>query len=294
MNKLKFYVAALPYAEHDGGKMVLHNLAYEIAKLGEDVTVVCPGINNPVYNNVKHINGVWTEISIESKYSVGIYPEIASTGNALKTELCVRWLLGTPDHPHGDYNKKDLVYTATKELSIPDMSLIKGNLRMINLEENLKFTDENRHIPGTTCHMFRKAGWRNDINLQQHPGDSFCIDDFDEKGGNVYLKEMFNNYETFICYDDRTFIPVQAALCGCNSIVVPIEGGRTIEQWREFINVGHAYGIAYGFDQVDWAKETRHLLRDELIKLGNSNIEDIRKMIKDCYNWFNIEYYDNI
>ena len=288
MKKLKFYVAALSYLPGDAGRMYLHKLAHYIHKLGEDVTVViCWEGNKPPGwgDDLKFLKSEWHNYKVNEPDSVGIYPEICSIGNPFGTDLCVRWVLGTPGGDHGNYSKKDLAYLWRPGITIPDMSLVKGFLEMTNYEENLIFQNENRHISGTTCYMIRKGGARK--TFDQHPEGSLFIDDFAQKGDKEYLKEVFNTHETFICYDDISFIPVQAALCGCKVIVIPREPDNG------FLNSYGTYtkrhGIAYGTDpeQIQWAADTLHLVHEDLKKQEDTTITEVQKLISDCYEWFN-------
>ncbi len=63
-----------------------------------------------------------------------------------------------------------------------------------------------------TCYAVRKGTGKT---LDQHPEGALCIDNYGEKGGDDYLLRVFNEYETFYCYDDNTALVNLAALCGC-------------------------------------------------------------------------------
>lgn len=286
MNKLKFYVAALPYMPGDAGRMYLHKLAHYLQNLGEDVTVVVEnGVKHPDWD-IKCITSSWHEVKILRENSVAIYPEICSVGNPFNAELCVRWVLATPGGNHGNYPKNDLAYLWREGVTIPDMSLVKGFLEMTNYEENLIFTNENRHVPGTTCYMIRKGGARS--SFDHHPADALQIDDFAQKGDKQYLKEVFNHYEYFVCYDDISFIPVQAALCGCKVIVIPRQqpDNGFLDSYGPADPKRH--GIAYGTDseQIQWADDTLHLVPEDLKKQEETTIGQVKKVIADSYEWF--------
>jgi len=283
MDKLKFYIAALPYEKGDAGRMYLHKLAWHLNQLGEDVTVVVDNGNTHPEWGLKAINSKWHELQISKHNSVGIYPEICSTGNPFYSELCIRWVLGTPGGNHGDYSKNDLAYLWREGVTIPDMSLVKGFLEMTNLEENLIFKNKNRHILGTTCYMIRKGHHRDSFDF--HPKDALCIDDFAQKGDKEYLKEVFNHYEYFICYDDVSFIPVQAALCGCIPIVIPRDPNDGYLNSYGPANTKRN-GIAYGLNQIQWAKDTLHLVSEDLQKQEEETISQVKKLISDSYDWF--------
>lgn len=98
---------------------------------------------------------------------------------------------------------------------------------------------------------------------------------------DLYLRDVFNTHERFITYDNETFHSVQAALCGCISIVIP-DGRLSESEWRR-ANPMRKWGIAYGDteEQIEFAKSTVDNLRNEiesLIRVGESQIDNMRKL----------------
>jgi hypothetical protein len=75
---------------------------------------------------------------------------------------------------------------------------------------------------------------------------------------------LFNTTEKFYCYDNYTFLYTQAAICGCISIVVP-DDTKLNKEWLSGSRLNQ-YGVAYGEDDIDRAKETLPLLIE-----GNSS-----------------------
>ena len=73
----------------------------------------------------------------------------------------------------------------------------------------------------------------------------------------------------FISYDPQTFLSIMAALCGCISVVYPLDG-LTKQEWihttaasKYVKNKGldNLYGIAYGLEDVQYATDTLHLVK---------------------------------
>ena len=91
--------------------------------------------------------------------------------------------------------------------------------------------------------------------------------------------DFFNSIETFISYDDMTFISVQAALCGCNSIIIPGGGDRSIENLKK---VNRIKGVAYGFEDQDWVRSTADLLRPQFEKINTENLATIKVFYEYC------------
>ena len=102
-----------------------------------------------------------------------------------------------------------------------------------------------------SCYILRKGKGRN---LVHDLSDSTLIDGLShEKAAKI-----FNQTEFCISYDTHTMLSKYAAMCGCVSIVIP-KDGISKEQWRP--NINDRFGIAYGFDDIQWAKETMGKVR---------------------------------
>jgi hypothetical protein len=114
----------------------------------------------------------------------------------------------------------------------------------------------------------------------EHSGRLLDNEDFNDD----VLLTAFNEHKRFITYDNATFHSVQAAVCGCISIVIP-DGRLTEDEWRN-TSRNRKWGIAFGDteEQINFAIETRHLLINDLISQvedGNNQILELRnKAIK--------------
>ncbi len=270
--KLTYYIWSIPYNSSSGGSVALHRLAHDMTVLGHDVVLVAD-TKNPFWEGFRMNHN---EIVPDPK-GVAVYPEIVN-GNPFGMPVVVRWLLNNPGTMGGDgiYEDMDLVYKYVPAYKAPDESKVRGLLATWTLDDTLAFIDEGKHTPGKTCYLVRK-GLRKPLN--KHPKDALCIDDYGSKGGHAYLRAIFNEYETFICYDHHCHIPNLSALAGCNTIIIP-NGEETPE---EFIR-GDAflgYGKAYGFCDIPRAIETQPLLRDKIIEVGNRTNDQISQLIKD-------------
>jgi hypothetical protein len=86
---------------------------------------------------------------------------------------------------------------------------------------------------------------------------------------------VFNIYEYFYSYDPCTFYSVIAAMCGCISVVVKVEG-LSKEDWLNILapieylkETGEQlYGIAYGEEEIEFAKNTIHLVEKQWININ--------------------------
>lgn len=265
---LKFYIWAIPFNTMSGGSVALHKLADTLAKLGEEVYIVADS-KNPKWGGIridhKDANGL---------DGVAIYPEIVN-GNPFGCKVVVRWLLNTPGIMGGDglYEPTDLLYKYADVYQYPRSN---GILATFNMEGTRRFTNHDEPRKGT-CYARRKGSYKTP---DKHPDNALCIDDYGSKGGDDYLIKIFNTYETFISYDHATFLSVQAALCGCLPIIIP-EEGVSKEEWK-MKDLIKGYGMSWGFDDIQWALDTRPLLLPHLEELDRSSIEQCKCMINQC------------
>ena len=89
------------------------------------------------------------------------------------------------------------------------------------------------------------------------------------------IVEIFNRCETFYSYDDATMYTQFAAICGCDSIVIPDDDKVLKEDWIS-MNPLARYGAAYGLDDVKHAQETKHLVAGYLKSLEDDGIQSVR------------------
>lgn len=272
---LKFYVYAPSYNPNSGGVIALHKLAHNLFSLGEKTFIVTEE-KNPNWLGVKHNPNV----SIP-KDGVAIYPEIIS-GNPFNTNKVVRWLLNTPGVLAGDgiYKESDLVFKYADYFKAPDESKVRGLLTAYDLQLD-KLKPTGVRVPGSVCAVVRKGHYKK---LDRHPENTLFIDDYDKKGNLDYLIKVFGEYEYFISYDHSNFMVCQAALCGCIPIVIP-DGETCAEDWMNKFPF-FKYGIAYGEENIGWAKKTQHLVKGHLLKLEVDSYFQAKNFINECYKSF--------
>lgn len=229
-----------------GGHMMLYRLAYQLrAELGVDARV---WNEQPGWNpyGVPHADREW------AKDAWVVYPEIV-LGNPLEAARVVRWELNKVGFfgfgDAGTWGPDDLrVAYAPKFRHHGDEEL----LTLLDLWPEFIY-------PGSgprqgTCFVFKNGAHKTPISETELADFRHVVPP--DAG------EVFRRYERFISYDITTWLSVQAALCGCLSIVVPDEG-ITAEDWRA-AHPFYQYGIAYGVDDIDHARETLPLLRPHL------------------------------
>jgi hypothetical protein len=207
-----------------------------------------------------------------------IYPE-NTLGNPLSAKNIVRWLLASPfEHSeifsvnkgeflikHGVIGTINIsgVLTSEMELSI-----------QYNMQDEYYQIDPNNQRSGI-AYCIRKGKNKKIIH---NLNDSICIDGL----GHSEISKIFNRIKTFISYDTATFFSQYAVLCGADSVVIP-DNSFNKEQWRSLPN---KQGIAYGFDEIEWAKETKKLLLDYYNQINSQNSIQCKKFIESINEYF--------
>ena len=128
------------------------------------------------------------------------------------------------------------------------------------------FKDYNLQRKGS-CYAIRKCENPKFI----HPPNSIEIK-WNDAGNYELLIHLFNTTDTFYCYDDTTFLSVQAAMCGCTSIIVPSK--YTKNEWTEKSPEICRYGVVH-------ANSTRKILLDKIQEYKN-NTTEINNFISIC------------
>ena len=280
---INYLIWAPDYSDNSGGIIALHVLADTIAKLGENCLIwtgrTFESSSAKVINSDVHLNG----LNLEN--TMVIYPEII-IGNPFNAKYVTRWLLNSPGVCGGDgiYDDNDLVYKFWDYFKAPDESKVKGNLRTFKAKLDT-FVNRNEPREGQ-CFIVKKG--RNKV-LDKHEESALNIDKY---VSDEYLIDVFNKKEYFVSYDSICFHLQQAALCGCIPIVIPDEGVSK----EEFVEKSpiNRHGVAYGFEDIQWAKDTMGLLRQDLANMELETLDLVKKYIDDCYEHMNItKSYNN-
>lgn len=284
---MKYVVCAFPYDPNSGGGMFLHRLVHELNELGE-TAVLWPfqdfwkdewstrfrlfirpssftrrGLNTPVEWHPK----------IDDD-TIVIYPEIV-LGNPLNAKNVVRWLLYYDPKRHYEFGADDFFVRVDKNFDHPAISGDAPDLFLYEI--NPAYRDEGRKDRKGACFMVRKGGHKP--RIPQTEG----AEQLDEKS-HEEIAAAFNRCEVFYCYDEATMYSQYAALCGCLSVVIP--GSHTTrEAWVDGYEIAR-YGIAYGLDDLDHARETMHLVRPLLEARSEAGIETVRNLVSLTKNHF--------
>lgn len=280
--KLKFVVITEEYTEGIGGYLVMHKLAEKL-KLYDDEVIISTSKNS----NVDKIDeNKLNEYILICGETIDIQ-KIDYPFN--KIQNVVRWVLYKLGHfsgYKGFYEKNEKVYTYapfftkntiyenTKELIYFEPKIdIFYDFKKNRSEENLLLIKKGKHK------LIQIEGRKLDEDIYIDNKHPLKLKD-DIKDLDNFLLECFNNHKRFISYDTSSYHSVQAVLSGCISIVIPDEGVSK-EEWQNKQPL-LKYGVAYGFDDIEWAISTAHLVRPHLEEYYQYCMNTISDFRKDC------------
>lgn len=271
---MKFVIYAPgDYTPNGGGCVALHKLAHNIAMLGEEAYIMTSK-KNPAYLGTQVNERTAIELCRNGN-AMAIYPEV-TCGNPFKAKHVMRWILyhvRTYDK-FGVFGNNDLIYKYAPYFKLRHEQPVHGELRANELNLHI-FKNRNQERSGT-CFLIKKENCKEQI----HPADSLQLDNYPKHGlkANEYLADVFNRCEIFYAYDTATWLSVMAALCGCVSVVVPNEGINPLDWYAGYPYF--KYGIAYGLSELEHAKNTVHLVKDNLLKMEAETMEETRIFIE--------------
>lgn len=275
-----------------GGIVVLFNLAKQISIDTDNIKIYVPNnvskLSNPFFNN--YFEGIVGSNDIVI-YSEGI------SGNPLNAKKIVRWILAEigmncNKDIYKTWNKNDLVYYFNPEQKFIDfpekVDTIYKKLTFYFL--NPKIINNNNPDRLGYCYTLRKVNIHKEKIIYIHPNDALLIK------YNINHEEVisiFNNHEYFICYDPLTFLGIISILCGCVTIIYPIKNVdkltwmKTTPFWdyMETNNINNFYGLAYGIEDLEFAKSTLHLadnfIRSAIDNINNKYVNSFIQDLKD-------------
>ena len=293
-----------------GGIQATHYLAYQIAKKGHNVYI----FTEPHYKheNIHTLKSwrverfiedrttgkegeriQWEKFSYLNNNTVVIYSQDTYL-NPLGIPNVSRWMLYTPQsHIAKTWKEDDFIFTYGDQPTLKEnLNKTQGNL--ISMDFYLDtFVNKNLETRKGFCHLLHKHTSPNAQSFL-HELSSTDLGGWKQKGVWNYMAEEFNKHQYFITYDQLSFWPQVAALCGCIPIVMnpPKHNNscydpNTTPEYYRIENPLKKYGVAFGFEDVEWAVKTQHLVRPHLEKMDNEN----KKTIGDFINFWEDKLY---
>lgn len=298
----KFIIVAPSYNPNSGGVVVLHKLCHILNNLGYEAYLY-PYITNHVisYDGVqKYCRAIFARklkkfllskdlvTPVISKTTtlhklddcVVIYPEIVA-GNPLNAKNVVRWFLHHPGYHTGriEYGVGELYFKYGAYFSGLYLHGSKMSEKILNITHyplHLYNSDNLNNNRSGTAYCIRKGAGRkviHDLN------NSILIDG----KSHEEISRIFKSVKTFISYDLYTAYSWFAALCGCDSIVVP-EDNISIDNWQP--NEYDRAGIAYGFDKIIEARLSIEVLKQRFINEELTSINNVIDAVNEMNAFF--------
>lgn len=291
-----------PFNISDGGTTVQYYLAYVLLNLGVNVKIFNTQDNyatNSIFNNfVSDIN------SINFDDTIVIYCE-GIIGNPLNAKYVVRWMLSklgqnVPYSHYDTWNQNELVYFFNNEIDMINKNIDFKLLSLFYLHSEIE--NKNSIERQGLCYTIRKKHqFKNDcdINIENNKiNESINLPILEISRDQIQTEciDIFNKHEYFISYDPLTFLSIIATLCGCVSIVYPIQGVSKLDffkmtpyyQYMVEKKCFEIYGLAYGTsnEEIDYSKKTLHLAKQQMIDVQNWLIDKyVKQFIVDMKNW---------
>jgi hypothetical protein len=283
----------LPFNFADGGTTVQYELSKLISKFGINVKIFT--------NHGKTANSIFNQFTSDKNYdkdhTIVIYCE-GIQGNPLNAKYVVRWMLSElgKNVPHdrvNSWSKNELVYYFNSEKkfekNLKQVGTIYKTLTCIYINPYIK-NYKNPSRKGY-CHTFRKSHYHKTLKYA-HPFNASL--EITRNHTQIDCINIFNKREIFICYDPLTFLTVISAMCGCISVVIKVDGIANQSEWIKTTAVAlyakenkidKLYGIAYGLDEINWARNTLPLVKDQWIKINEYFREKtIKPFLEDLKN----------
>jgi hypothetical protein len=285
-------VACPNFRADSGGVVVLHMLVDQLRANGFEAYAASVNRNysevkSPILRILKRLNyyrrrgrGFRTHPSLDVpiapdeliKNAIVVYSETHS-GNPLQSSRVVRWLLHKPG-----FFGIDMKMDPTDEVFYFHPAYADGleglsQDRILTMSYfNERFYTNLRLRRSGTCRMIRKGqNYENYTNYK--PDDSILLDG----KSHEEIAHIFNTTEIFYCHDPYTAYLYFAVRCGCVPVVIP-QPDLNSTDWRAGIDL--KYGVAYGIEEFDWARETSNQLLEDMKKMRSMHQASLLRFVE--------------
>lgn len=277
----KFLISTHGFDMGIGGLKVLHKLCHLLNENNYDAYLIPLHFDQPFYVYEGYNVKIATQDILDNLQDViVIYPE-SWYGNYLNAPNVVRWMIGPPSEVHiKTWEESDLWFWYIPQYITDTYFKDRDNQLYISEQHRDIFYDrglERNH----TCWTLRKAEGHVAEHQYAHPKDSIFIP-YHAAGQIDQLSDLFNRSTCFYCYDNYTYLPIQALMCGTDSIVIPTK------YTKEVFHAGselHKY-VAFGVDDLPRAKSIRNEFSDHLDQVEKNSTKQLHDFIQKCYDHF--------
>jgi hypothetical protein len=200
--------------------------------------------------------------------SIVVYPEV-TLGNPLGARNVVRWLLYRPGlkDPYR-FGPDEMFFRAGEMSDLPELT--GGAPELFLWRINPAYRNLANPDRGGACYAVRKGAGKPRIAETR---GAIPIDGLSHEE----IADIFNRCSVFYSYDEATFYSQYAAICGCLSVVVPgLYSSR--EEWVASHPIAR-YGVAYGLDDLDHARQTQDQVLGLLQAKQDSGMASVRAFV---------------
>lgn len=280
--KKKFLISTHGFDMGIGGLKALHKLCHLLNQEGEDAYLIPVNFNHPfgVYDKY-NVKMVTQEVLDNLNDVIVVYPE-SWFGNYLNAPNVVRWILGPPSDDHiVTWSNSDLWFWWIPFYLTDKYTKDTDNFLCITEQHRDIFYDMKLNRSGT-CWSLRKAEKIIKPDQYIHPSDSHFIP-YHAAGDVVGLSKLFNSKELFYCYDDHTYLIIQALMCNTDVVVIP-----PISKDKEKFQNGYDLNkyAAYGLEDLDRSRSLRSEFFDALDKIESKSLSQLHTFIEKCHAYF--------
>lgn len=235
---------------------------------------------NPLFDTPLVDTGILKRIADGSTNTIIVYPEITN-GNPLRAKHVVRWLLHNPGFHTGVINIKtnELHFRFSHETIpaiVPGLRVSDLYLTILHIPWEFYNMEDLPLSREGIAYSLRKGAHKSLVhNLEE----SILIDD----KPHSEVAQIFKRSKLFISYDSRSTYSQFASLCGCDSVIVPDPG---VSEGEFFKSPESRYGISYGFEGIEAARETRGLLVEHFKRIEAENLTKALAFLHELERFF--------
>ena len=271
----------------NGGLIVLHKLAFELANKGHNVYIFTepyyphPNITtipskrkdpNWLSNNAEHYDFILPNLPLNQ--TISVYAEIQG-GNPYKTKHNTRWILhDPPTQIKNTWSNTDYYF------DWGDMHLLKsevtGKLKVTDYNFD-KLYNYNNPRKGF-CYILHKQTPPNGEEYINQIFNATNLTGWQTKGYD-YLREELNKYEYLLLFDHKTFNAISALLCGTKVINLGVDNLMSPSKFKQ-LNPDKQFGLAHGLPDIAHANQTIHLAPNQIKKIAQTEDKTVEDFIK--------------
>jgi hypothetical protein len=203
-----------------------------------------------------------------------IYSETVS-GNPLRAQRVVRWVLNSPGLLGGDrvYDEAEIVFLYSEVFRSYVQNVVRGVLYRPAIDRALFHCDDvDESARQLTCFYIGKSRWRDGVIDRD---TAFEITR--EEPARSELGKLLRHTRLLYCFDNSTMLIYEALLCGCAVVVVP-DGTHTRSDY-ERLELG-AQGIGWWPETETQIKSDPRQLEARLAELEVQYEQQVRCVIQ--------------